>query len=146
MHNQSQWSTYLMVYSIHKFVNTHTDINIFGEGIKSASEITHTEYNGNRKLYKWYPSVEAFLPCIWAKIDTTFIYGKLAHCCLVMPCHDANLCQHWFGQCFIAWWHQAITWTIVDFPLMRFCGIYRRALPTKAQATTLYDKLEKLYI
>ena len=39
-----------------------------------------------------------------------------------------KICQHWFRLWFVAWWHQAITWTIVNFSLMRFCGICPRAI------------------
>ena len=28
----------------------------------------------------------------------------------------------------VVWWHQAITWTNVDFSLVRFCGIYLKAI------------------
>ena len=30
--------------------------------------------------------------------------------------------------CCLMWWHQAITWTKVDFSLARFCGIFLRAI------------------
>ena len=36
------------------------------------------------------------------------------------PCGDIDLGQHWF----VAWQHQAITWTDVDFSSMEFCGIH----------------------
>ena len=37
---------------------------------------------------------------------------------------DINLGQ----RLFVAWWHQAITWTNVNFSFVRFCGIHLRAI------------------
>ena len=45
------------------------------------------------------------------------------------PHGDIGLDQHWLGWWFVAWWHQAITWTSVDFSLVRFFGIHLRAIP-----------------
>ena len=36
----------------------------------------------------------------------------------MMPYGDVDLGQHWL----VIGWHQAITWTNVDFSLVRFCG------------------------
>ena len=46
----------------------------------------------------------------------------LTHRGLVMPYGDTDL-----GQ-LDAWWHQAITWTDVDFSLVWFCGIHLRTI------------------
>ena len=35
--------------------------------------------------------------------------------------------QYWHRYWFVAWWHQAITWTNVDLSWKVFCGIHRRA-------------------
>ena len=52
----------------------------------------------------------------------------LAGVCVSICPGDIDMGQHWFR-----WWlgairHQAITWTNVDFPLVRFHGIHLRAL------------------
>ena len=36
--------------------------------------------------------------------------------------------QHWFRQWLVAWWHQAITWTNVDWSSVRSGGIHQRAI------------------
>ena len=36
--------------------------------------------------------------------------------------------QHWFGWWFVAWRHQSITWTNVNFALVKFCDVYLRAI------------------
>ena len=41
---------------------------------------------------------------------------------------DIDLVQHWLRQWLGADRHQAITWTNVDFPLARFCGIHLRVI------------------
>ena len=46
----------------------------------------------------------------------------------VMLCGDIDLGQHWLWQWLVAWWQQAIDWTNVDFPLVRFCGIHQRII------------------
>ena len=40
---------------------------------------------------------------------------SLTHCGLVMPYGDIDLGQHWLRWWLVAWRHQAITWTNVDF-------------------------------
>ena len=39
-----------------------------------------------------------------------------------------DLGQHWLRWWLVAWHLQAITWTDVDFSLVRFCGIYLRTI------------------
>ena len=42
----------------------------------------------------------------------------------------------------MAWQHQSITWTIVDFSSKRFCGIHVRAFYTSTKATVLSNKFK----
>ena len=42
----------------------------------------------------------------------------------VFSCGDIDLGQHWPRQWPVAWRHQAITWTIVDLPLIRSSDIH----------------------
>ena len=46
--------------------------------------------------------------------------------------------QHRLRQWLVAWWHQAITWTIADFSLVRFCGIHVEAI-SQLQANLLFS-------
>ena len=39
----------------------------------------------------------------------------LTHCGLMTPYGDRDLGQHWLRQWLVAWWHQAISWTNVDW-------------------------------
>ena len=41
-------------------------------------------------------------------------YEWLTHCGLVMLYGNADPGQDWLRQWFVAWWHQTITWAIVD--------------------------------
>ena len=43
----------------------------------------------------------------------------LTHCGLVTPYGTSDLVQHWFRLWLVAWRHQAITWTNVDFLSLR---------------------------
>ena len=45
-----------------------------------------------------------------------------------MPCCNIDPANIGLGKSFDAWWHQAITWTNVDFSLLRFYGIDIRAI------------------
>ena len=54
--------------------------------------------------------------------------GNLNHCDLVTPYGDKDLGQHWPRQWFVAWRHQAITWTNVDLSSVRSSGIHLRAI------------------
>ena len=45
----------------------------------------------------------------------------------VMPFGNMDLDQHWLRQWLVAWRHQAIIWTNVDYPSQKFCDIYLRA-------------------
>ena len=50
--------------------------------------------------------------------------NKLTHWGLVTSYGIGDLGQHWFRQWLVAWRHQAITWTNVDFSSVRSCGIH----------------------
>ena len=52
----------------------------------------------------------------------------LIHCGLVMPYSTINLGQCWFSQWLVAWWHQAIAWTNVDFSTVRSSDNQLRAI------------------
>ena len=41
-----------------------------------------------------------------------------------MPYGDKDLGQHWLRWWLVAWQHQCITWTNIDFLKPRFCGIH----------------------
>ena len=49
-------------------------------------------------------------------------------CGLVILYDYIDLCQHWLRKWLVAWQHQAITWTNVDFLLMKFYDIHLRAV------------------
>ena len=49
------------------------------------------------------------------------------NCCLVTPYGDIDPGQHWLRWWFVAWGHQDISWTNVDFSL-RLCSICLRAI------------------
>ena len=53
---------------------------------------------------------------------------ELTYCGLVMPDGDRDLGQHWLRQWIVAWRHQAITWTNVDWSSMKFSDIHIRAI------------------
>ena len=47
-------------------------------------------------------------------------YGSisvLTHCSLMMPYGFMDLGQQWIWLWLGAWWHQAITWSVVDIPV-----------------------------
>ena len=50
------------------------------------------------------------------------------HCGMVMPYGDIELGQHWLRAWFVAWWHQAITWTNVDWPSVSSTDYHLRAI------------------
>ena len=52
----------------------------------------------------------------WGPIDLT-------HCGLVMPYGDRDLGQHWLRSWLVAWRHQAITWTNVDWSSVKSSDI-----------------------
>ena len=43
---------------------------------------------------------------------------------MVTPYGNIDLGQHWFRKWLVAWRHQAITWTNVEFSSVSFCGIH----------------------
>ena len=50
------------------------------------------------------------------------------HCGLVTPYGNRDLGQHWIRQWFVAWWHQAIIWTNVDWSSVKSSDIHIRAI------------------
>ena len=44
------------------------------------------------------------------------------------PYGDRDLGQHWLRQWLVAWWHQAITWTNVDWSSAKSSDIHIRAI------------------
>ena len=56
----------------------------------------------------------------------------LINCGLVMPYDVIKLYKLWFGQWRVAWRHQTISWTSVEFFLVRSSGIDLRAIPQRA--------------
>ena len=71
---------------------------------------------GNADLYQWHMQVLQGL-------DVLTLYG------LVMPYGDIDHGQYWLRQWLAAWRYQAITWTNVDLPSVRTCGILLNAFP-----------------
>ena len=49
------------------------------------------------------------------------------HCGLVTPYGNRDLDQHWL-RWLVAWWHQAITWTNVDWSLVKSSDIHIRTI------------------
>ena len=56
---------------------------------------------------------------------------ELTHCGLLTPYGDIDLGQHWIRYWFVAWRHQAITWTNVDFSSVRSIVIHLRTILQK---------------
>ena len=54
--------------------------------------------------------------------------NALTHCGLVTPCGDRDLGQHYLRWLLVAWRHQAITWTIVDWSSVKSSDIQIRAI------------------
>ena len=50
------------------------------------------------------------------------------HCGPVMPYGDRDLGQHWLRWWLVAWRHQAITWTNVDWSSVKSSDIHIRAI------------------
>ena len=55
-------------------------------------------------------------------------YCPLTHCGLVTPYGGRDLGQYWFRQWLVAWRHQAITWTNVDWSSAKTSDIHIRAM------------------
>ena len=55
-------------------------------------------------------------------------FDQLTHCGLVTLYSDIYLGQHWLRQWLAAWRHQAITWTNVDFPSLKYTDNQMRAI------------------
>ena len=58
----------------------------------------------------------------------------------MMPYGNIELGHHWLGICLVAWRHQAITWTNVDFSLVTFCEIHLTTI--SHQVAILYNDFE----
>ena len=70
---------------------------------------------------------------------TVMIHNRHQGCEWAQPMTDDVTMQHWIslskpihrmiaGHPFFVWQHQAISWTNVNFSLLRNCGIYLRAI------------------
>ena len=70
----------------------------------------------------------------WSKFIFSLTYSytcwmrMLTHCGLVTPYVDRDLGQHWLKLWLVAWWHQAITWTNVDWSSVKSSDIHIRAI------------------
>ena len=53
---------------------------------------------------------------------------ELTHWGLVTPYGDRDLGQHWLRKWLVAWRHQAITWTNVDWSSVKSSGIHIRSI------------------
>ena len=54
--------------------------------------------------------------------------NELTHCGLLMPYDTIGLGQYWFRWCLVAWRHQAINWTNIDWSVVSFCVTHLRAI------------------
>ena len=69
--------------------------------------------------------------CFWIIINLCHmvLYATvLTHCGLMTPYGDGDLGQHWLRWWLVAWWHQAITWTNVDWSSVKSSDIHIRAI------------------
>ena len=57
-----------------------------------------------------------------------FLSSSLTHCGLVKPYGDRDLGQHWLRYWLVAWRHQTITWTTVDWSSMKSSDIHSREI------------------
>ena len=64
-----------------------------------------------------------YQPFCWG-LNVFMHWGRLTYCGLMTPYGDRDLGQHWLRQWLVAWRHQAITWTNVDFPSAMPIGIH----------------------
>ena len=87
--------------------------------------------NISNKSYRRYQSLTPGHDSV-RKYNRTTVVDILTHCSLVMPHRNINLVQHWLGQWLVTWCHQAITWTNVEFSLVKFCGIHLRTISQRA--------------
>ena len=62
----------------------------------------------------------------------------------MMPYGDIDLGQHWLRWWLGVWWHQAITWTNVDYPVAFIWGVISQEasqpLVTKISFKITYQK------
>ena len=63
--------------------------------------------------------------------------GSLTHWGLLTPYGDRDLGQHWFRLWLVAWRHQAITWTNVDWSSVKPNGIRIRAIRQEMPQTSI---------
>ena len=78
----------------------------------------------------WFQEPEHQQSCInLVRMEYCITCSKeLTHCGLVKPYGTTDLGQHCFRWWLVAWGHQAIIWTNVDFSLAKSCGIHMRAI------------------
>ena len=61
-------------------------------------------------------------------IGSQWVCRSFTHCGLVTPYDDMELGQHWLRYWLVAWWHQAITRTNVDWASVKSSDIHIRAI------------------
>ena len=86
--------------------------------------VPRTDDNLVGVLFVDYGNSEYVEPSRWGDTEP---WAMLTHCGIVMAYADKLRSGSTLAQV-MAWWHQAITWTIVDFSLVRLCGIHPRAI------------------
>ena len=72
--------------------------------------------------------------------------SALIHCSLVKPYGDTHLSQYLCRCWLIAWRHQAITWTNVDFLLLSFFGIHAIKIPQRVHKLPICISIRGLKI
>ena len=73
----------------------------------------------------------------------------LTHCGLVTLYSDIHLGQNWLRYWLVAWWHQAITWTSADLPLVRsrvmHLGQFQKRYLSRQSVTLAWKYWSKMY-
>ena len=85
-------------------------------GCNFESTMTLTSQNDFTNLSSFYPDLVGIgtgtvcpCPCAWWQQTSPTQCGQ------VTPYGDRDLGQHWLGEWLVAWRHQSITWTNVDW-------------------------------
>ena len=78
------------------------------------------------KSTRWTPDLTVLVKLTYWPLEDVAVI--LTHCGLVTPYGDMDLCRHWFRLWLVAWWHQAITWTNVDWSSVKSSDIHIRAI------------------
>ena len=97
------------------------DIQLIADMFQKWTFSCHT-CNGHFIFCRWLIS----LSYLQSRDRLIGVTRKVTHCGLVTPYDDIQLGQHIWR--FEAWRHQPITWTNVDFSLVRCCGIHLRVI------------------